>query len=86
MGVESDDGFQLILILIIFQKTRNYAELSRKVLCLTMHDLNPWKLEKWHVRLAMRQEGIYVQNDDAITINSKTLTGPDPRWAHHCHF
>jgi len=58
---------------------KNYAELSRKVLCLTMHDLNPWKLEKWHVRLAMRQEGIYVQNDDAITINSKTLTGPDSR-------
>ena len=69
----------------MFSKTRNYAELSRKVLCLTMHDLNPWKLEKWHVRLAMRQEGIYVQSDDAISINSKTLTGPDPRCAH-CHF
>ena len=40
---------------------RCYAELSRLPLCLVMHDLNPWTLEKWHVRLALRQHGVSIR-------------------------
>lgn len=54
-----------------------YAELSRLPLCLVMHDLNPWTLEKWHVRLALRQHGVLVNDEESISINSKPVSGPN---------
>jgi len=57
-----------------------YAELSRLPLCLVMHDLNPWTLEKWHVRLALRHRGVHVSDEDSISINAKPLSGPNPKF------
>merc|ERR1712212_438788 len=56
-----------------------YAELSRLPLCLGMHDINPWTLEKWHVRLALRHRGVHVDDEDSIVINAKPVSGPSPK-------
>jgi len=55
-----------------------YPELSRKVICLKMHDVNPWTVEKWHIRVALRQQGIFVDSDECVTFNSKPISGPNP--------
>ena len=56
--------------------TRSYSELSRKAICVVMHDRNPWTLEKWHVRLALRNLGVMVESDDSLSF--KAVKGPSP--------
>ena len=56
--------------------TRSYSELSRKMICVVMHDTNPWTLEKWHVRLALRNLGVMVDSDDSVSF--KAVRGPSP--------
>jgi len=55
---------------------KSYSELSRKVICVVMHDTNPWTLEKWHVRLALRNLGVMVDSDDLLSF--KAVRGPSP--------
>jgi len=55
-----------------------YPELSRKAFCLKMHDVNPWTVEKWHLRLALRERGVFVDSDDCISFNAKPISGPNP--------
>merc|ERR1712126_162751 len=58
---------------------RSYPELSRKVVCLKMHDVNAWPvINKWHLRVALGQHGIFVQNEDCISFNATPIAGPDP--------
>ncbi|XP_055335865.1 39S ribosomal protein L9, mitochondrial-like [Paramacrobiotus metropolitanus] len=40
---------------------------------LNLH--TPWTLEKWHIRAALRQNGIWVP-DEAIELPSQEITGP----------
>ena len=56
---------------------RSYPELSRKVICLKMHDVNPWTVEKWHIRVALRKHGIHVNDDSCISINAQPISGPN---------
>lgn len=41
-----------------------------------MSDKNSWTIEPWHIRVAMRREGIVV-TDEAIELITK-ISGPDP--------
>ena len=56
---------------------RSYSELSRKVICLHMHDTNPWTLEAWHLRLALRRHGVAVDTPDEC-LSFRPLKGPSP--------
>jgi len=56
---------------------QSYSELSRKVICLHMHDTNPWSLEAWHLRLALRRHGVAVDTPDEC-LSFRPLKGPSP--------
>ncbi|CAK1550544.1 unnamed protein product [Leptosia nina] len=55
---------------------RTMGCLSRIVLQITMSKTTPWKLEPWHIRTSFRKAG-FVVPEDAITMPSKEITGPD---------
>lgn len=44
-----------------------------------MNMKNPWTIEKWHVRAALRQSGIIVADDGCLELPSKPISGPDPK-------
>ncbi|XP_050590795.1 39S ribosomal protein L9, mitochondrial [Bombus affinis] len=50
--------------------------LSQCYLPVTMSMDHPWTIEKWHVKVAFRNEG-YIVPEYAITLPEKTISGPD---------
>ncbi|XP_076067892.1 mitochondrial ribosomal protein L9 isoform X4 [Oratosquilla oratoria] len=50
--------------------------ISSRVICVAMNMNEPWQLERWHIRVALRKSGIIVP-EDAITIPNKPIVGPD---------
>ncbi|KAL4715067.1 hypothetical protein ACJJTC_014414 [Scirpophaga incertulas] len=55
---------------------RTMGCLSRLVLQITMNKLEPWILEKWHVRVSFRKAG-FVVPEEAIEMPSIVIKGPD---------
>ena len=47
------------------------------MICLHMHDTNPWTLEAWHLRLALRRHGVAVDTPDEC-LSFRPLKGPSP--------
>ena len=39
---------------------------------------NPWKIEKWHVRTALRRGGIWCPGDHVLELPAQDITGPSP--------
>lgn len=37
----------------------------------------PWTIEPWHIRSALRQNGVQVMDDKLIELPSKPISGPD---------
>ncbi|GLV42250.1 mitochondrial ribosomal protein L9 [Carabus blaptoides fortunei] len=56
------------------QRTVNV--LSRLTLAVVMNKDVPWTLESWHVKASFRKSGYHVA-EDAITLPSKPIQGPD---------
>lgn len=50
--------------------------MSGIVLSIIMNKDVPWTLEPWHLRASFRKAGFHVA-EDAITLPSKPITGPD---------
>ncbi|XP_043581778.1 39S ribosomal protein L9, mitochondrial [Bombus pyrosoma] len=55
---------------------KTISTLSQCYLPVTMSMDNPWTIEKWHVKVAFRNEG-YIVPEYAITLPEKTISGPD---------
>ncbi|XP_050535456.1 39S ribosomal protein L9, mitochondrial [Daktulosphaira vitifoliae] len=56
-------------------KTMKY--LQNMVLGVCMNKDEPWTIEKWHIRVALRKMNIHVLNDDCIEIPKKPISGPN---------
>ncbi|XP_050436326.1 39S ribosomal protein L9, mitochondrial [Adelges cooleyi] len=56
-------------------KTMNY--LRKAVVGLCMNKEEPWTIERWHVRVALRKMNIEILSDDCIEIPEKPISGPD---------
>lgn len=50
--------------------------LSTLVVLVNVNNETPWTLEKWHVRAALRQNGVQCTDDD-FTMPEKTISGPN---------
>lgn len=50
--------------------------MSKMVLAVIMNKDVPWTLEPWHIRASFRKCGYNVA-EEAITLPSKPITGPD---------
>lgn len=50
--------------------------LKNYLLNITMSYENPWKLEKYHVRSALRKAGIFL-TDDCLTLPERDIIGPN---------
>lgn len=55
---------------------RTMNVLSTLLVHVVMNIENPWTVEKWHVRTALRRSGIYCP-EEAITMPEKKISGPD---------
>lgn len=51
--------------------------LNSLVMGIPMNKHNPWVLEPWHVRAALRRAGINVLDDKCIELPAEKITGPD---------
>lgn len=51
--------------------------LERLVLAVCMNKFNPWVVEKWHIRAALRRSGYNVMDDNCIQLPDKPIRGPD---------
>jgi len=49
--------------------------IGNRVFRLYMSDKNPWKLEAWHVRVALRQGGL-IATDEAVCLPEEVIEGP----------
>lgn len=56
------------------EETMKY--LSKTQIIITMSKDVPWTLEKWHIRVNFRKDGIYVP-EEAITMPEKPISGPN---------
>ncbi|XP_066940325.1 large ribosomal subunit protein bL9m [Macrobrachium rosenbergii] len=52
------------------------AELSLRIINVSMNMKHPWKIEPWHIRVAFRKAGIIVP-EESITLPSQPIEGPD---------
>ncbi|OQV25542.1 putative 39S ribosomal protein L9, mitochondrial [Hypsibius exemplaris] len=52
------------------------AHLSDILLLVPMNMHNPWKLERWHIRSALRLIGVWSPNDDVIELPQQEIRGP----------
>ena len=50
--------------------------LALEVFAVTMSDVNPWIVEKWHIRNALRTAGLLCP-EDVIELPSTSISGPD---------
>lgn len=51
--------------------------LGRLVLGICMNKFNPWVIEKWHIRAALRRASYNVMDDNCIQLPDKPIRGPD---------
>lgn len=51
--------------------------LERLVLQLPMNKHNPWVIERWHIRAAMRRASYHVMDENCIELPEKPITGPN---------
>lgn len=65
---------------------RTLGVLGRRVFSLPMNKNNPWVVEPWHVRAAMRRASIMVLNDSQIEMPAKAITGPNLDIENHEFF
>lgn len=51
--------------------------LQTMVFQISMNKYNPWVLEKWHVRAALRRAGFHILDEKCIELPQKAITGPN---------
>ncbi|XP_055601432.1 39S ribosomal protein L9, mitochondrial-like [Uranotaenia lowii] len=58
------------------QAARTVSKIEETILAVVMNKDQPWVIERWHIKVALRKAGIYVP-EDAITLPETPITGPD---------
>lgn len=57
---------------------RTVSEFQKQGVVVVMSKSNPWVIQPWHIRVSMRQAGLYVLKDSSIELPKEPITGPDP--------
>lgn len=56
---------------------RTMEALEKADVDVILNQLIPWTLEPWHIRAALRKEGIFITNDTQIELPSVEIAGPN---------
>lgn len=56
---------------------RTISDFQKQGVVVVMNKSKPWVIQPWHIRVSMRQAGLYVLDDSSIELPKEPITGPD---------